>query len=80
MKVVQCYELFGGIALKNHKFSFLPQKIQNAFKDAVYAGCVSLFLDRLVPCNVDLKLEPFAMWAIYQSCQFTLQDNSMLYC
>ena len=22
MKVVQCYELFGGIALKNHTFSF----------------------------------------------------------
>ena len=22
MKVVQCYELFGGIALKNHAFSF----------------------------------------------------------
>ena len=24
MKGVQCYELFGGIALKNHAFSFLP--------------------------------------------------------
>ena len=23
MKDVQCYELFGGIALKNHAFSFL---------------------------------------------------------
>ena len=24
MKDVQCYELFGGIALKNHAFSFFP--------------------------------------------------------
>ena len=24
MKGVQCYELFGGIALKNHTFSFFP--------------------------------------------------------
>ena len=26
MKNVQCYELFGGIALKNHAFSFFPPK------------------------------------------------------
>ena len=25
MKGVQCYELFGGIALKNHAFSFIQE-------------------------------------------------------
>ena len=29
MNDVQCYELFGGIALKNHAFSFLTIKIKN---------------------------------------------------
>ena len=29
VKDVQCYELFGGIALKNHAFSFLFSNIQN---------------------------------------------------
>ena len=27
MKGVQCYELFGGIALKNHTFSFLNRNM-----------------------------------------------------
>ena len=27
MKGVQCYELFGGIALKNHTFSFFPSYV-----------------------------------------------------
>ena len=30
MKGVQCYELFGGIALKNHTFSFFSYKTHNA--------------------------------------------------
>ena len=29
MKGVQCYELFGGIALKNHAFSFLKKWQEN---------------------------------------------------
>ena len=33
MKGVQCYELFGGIALKNHTFSFFftKKEISNCF-------------------------------------------------
>ena len=31
MKGVQCYELFGGIALKNHTFSFFMWHIRNKF-------------------------------------------------
>ena len=30
MKGVQCYELFGGIALKNHTFSFSLHQLFNA--------------------------------------------------
>ena len=44
MKDVQCYELFGGIALKNHAFSFFQEMSQsNALpslkgKDATASG------------------------------------------
>ena len=40
MKGVQCYELFGGIALKNHTFSLISA---NAF----YFHALSLFIDTL---------------------------------
>ena len=33
MKGVQCYELFGGIALKNHAFSFSIGLLVDAFHD-----------------------------------------------
>ena len=35
MKGVQCYELFGGIALKNHTFSFFI-----SLYNAVYSACL----------------------------------------
>ena len=35
MKDVQCYEIFGGIALKNHAFSFSFAEI-NGKKEAIY--------------------------------------------
>ena len=36
MKNVQCYELFGGIALKNHAFSFF--NLYNTFQSAYRPG------------------------------------------
>ena len=35
MKDVQCYELFGGIALKNHAFSFFFKVVFSMEDDAV---------------------------------------------
>ena len=37
MKGVQCYELFGGIALKNHAFSFsYSQKVVMVFLSSLW--------------------------------------------
>ena len=43
MKVVQCYELFGGIAIKNHAFSFSYYGIRVVmfFFSLVYLGPIS---------------------------------------
>ena len=39
MKDVQCYELFGGIALKNHAFSFFSSRA--SFYAVFLANCGS---------------------------------------
>ena len=45
MKGVQCYELFGGIALKNHAFSFsLSAKIPTHLYDHNYYNAHNMFL------------------------------------
>ena len=45
MKGVQCYELFGGIALKNHTFSFCMH-INAFFKKGHHQG-----YDNAKPCT-----------------------------
>ena len=44
MKGVQCYELFGGIALKNHtfSFSFCSKCLRNTFGNILIKSPISL--------------------------------------
>ena len=44
MKGVQCYELFGGIALKNHTFSFFYLVFKAWYFAAVIKALVSMFV------------------------------------
>ena len=53
MKDVQCYELFGGIALKNHAFSFLNIQEPMAF----YLARKSFMRFCLTKCTIRLLLE-----------------------
>ena len=60
MKGVQCYELFGGIALKIHTFSFF------IFKSPVLLAFLLMivpFIDQYI-----LKVIPFLYKKIYSSC------------
>ena len=41
MKDVQCYELFGGIALKNHAFSFHFSYVDKLYVDKHLSGVSS---------------------------------------
>ena len=43
MKGVQCYELFEGIALKNHIFSFFGAVVYGAVCSACLLGAVCCF-------------------------------------
>ena len=65
MKGVQCYELFGGIALKNHtfSFSFLLQKL------------VSLVH---VCCNLYLAFKKVSMVYITVHTQCSVNDHNLL--
>ena len=48
MKGVQCYELFGGIALKNHAFSLLMSERRSTTRKShyLYQGSSSVLINR----------------------------------
>ena len=51
MKDVHCYELFGGIALKNHAFSYYLKHVANVILD------VNVYVNRILMCNEITKNE-----------------------
>ena len=64
MKGVQCYELFGGIALKIHTFSFyisfflLMSTVDSIFSIVIFYICISLYESTLLSyCNPKSKLD-----------------------
>ena len=56
MKGVQCYELFGGIALKNHTFSFLFS-FQRVVSYHVGLSCnvIIIFISRILSCGLEIQ-------------------------
>ena len=59
MKDVQCYELFGEIALKNHAFSFSLWHVGRGVKASLVQREGVLFRSRLRPYVVWLGTTPY---------------------
>ena len=49
VKGVQCYELFGGIALKNHTFSFFSFSLLRLRKELSYNFLILIYYTILLP-------------------------------
>ena len=55
MKDVQCYELFGGIAFKNHAFSFFSFIYIYILKDRFATDCIGLSMRIQKPTTRKIK-------------------------
>ena len=56
MKGVQCYELFGGIALKNHTFSIFFFKLYRTTNINTLQTCIYKFRQQIKEKHLMLKL------------------------
>ena len=62
MKDVQCYELFGGIALKNHAFSFSYICVCVC----VHYVCIENLLPVQLMCTAVVMAANWLLWLIYR--------------
>ena len=82
MKCVQCYKLFGGIALKNHAFSFLnrPAHSKATLGDRSFSFASTSVWNSIpndVSCDPSLssfksRFNTYLFRSVYKDCTFSL--------